>query len=126
MSVILAKILGIYFLAIGLAFIIYPSRFKRMYQQTVKDENFLFLGAILALLIGAVIVSIHNRWVLGWPLIITLLGWWSLLKGFALLAYPPLIKFFSFIQNKSNRFYRMISIVYLAIALFLLYHGWVA
>ncbi len=124
MTIILAKIFGLYFLAIGFAFIVNPDRFKRIYQQIMKDENFLFIGGILALLIGAVVVSIHNHWVLGWPLIITLLGWWSLIKGFALLIYPGSIKLFSFIQNRSNLFYRIISLIYLAIGLFLIYKAW--
>lgn len=124
MTLVLAKILGIYFLAIGIAFIIHPERFKKMYQQVAKDQNFLLMGGMLALLIGAVIVSIHNRWVLEWPVVITVLGWWSIIKGFALFAFPDFIKLFSFLQNRSNLFYRMISLVYIVIGLFLAYHGW--
>lgn len=124
MSIILAKILGLYFLAIGFAFILNPDRFKRIYIQTMKDENFLFLGAILALLIGALIISVHNKWVLGWPVIITVLGWWSLIKGYALFIYPDSIKYFSFIQNRSITFYRTVSLIYLLLGLFLIYKGW--
>ena len=124
MTIILAKIFGIYFLAIGVAFIINPERFKRMCQQIVKDENSLFIGGLLALLIGAVVISIHNNWLLGWPVIITLLGWWSLIKGFAILIYPESIKFLSFIQNRSRLFYQAISLIYIVIGLFLAYKGW--
>lgn len=124
MTIILAKIFGLYFLAIGIAFFINPNRFKSMYQEIVKDENFLLMGGILALLIGAVVVSVHNDWSLKWSLIITVLGWWSLMKGFALLVYPGFINFFSFLQNKSTMFYRMLSLFYLAIGLFLVYKGW--
>lgn len=124
MSLVLAKIFGIYFLAIGLAFIVNPDRFKKMYQQIAKDENFLLMAGMLALLIGAVVVTLHNRWVLEWPVIITVLGWWSLIKGLALFIYPDFIKLFSFLQNRSNFFYRIISIIYIAIGLFLGYKGW--
>jgi uncharacterized protein YjeT (DUF2065 family) len=123
MSIVLAKILGLYFLSIGLVFIIHPGRLRKIYPQVMKDESFLLMGGILALLIGAVIVSIHNIWVLEWPLIITLLGWWSLIKGFALLINPNFIKFFSFIQNRSDGFYRMMSLIYLAFGLFLIHKG---
>ena len=124
MSIILAKILGLYFLAVGLALILNPDRFKRMYQQVMEDENFLLTGGILALLIGAVIISIHNIWIFGWPVIITVLGWWSLIKGFGLFIYPESIKWFSFIQNRSNRFYRTTGFFYTVFALFLLYKGY--
>ena len=124
MTIILAKILGLYFVAIGLAFLINPDRFKKLYQQVANDANFLFMGAIMAVLIGAVIVSVHNYWVLGWPVIITILGWWSLIKGFALLIYPDFIKLFSFIQNRSNLFYRVMSFIYMVVGFFLIYKGW--
>lgn len=124
MSLILAKILGLYFLAIGLAFLINPERFKRLFPQIAKDENFLLLGAIMALFIGATIISLHNEWSLGWPLIITLLGWWSLIKGFVLLSYPESIQWSSFIQNQSETTYRIISLLYMVLGAFLLYKGW--
>src|SRR6516165_6313078 len=118
MSVILAKILGIYFLAIGIAFFVNIDRFRNIYKQVCKDENFLFMGGILALLIGAVIVSVHNIWVWGWPVIITVLGWWSLIKGFVLFINPQCITYFSFIESRSNQFYRIISLVYAIVGLF--------
>lgn len=124
MSIILAKILGFYFLALGLGFFINTARFKSIYKQASRDENFLLLGSLIALLIGAVIVSLHNVWVLEWPLIITILGWWSLVKGFAFFTYPNTMKYFSFLEDQPNLFYQIISILYIFLGLFLLYQGY--
>jgi hypothetical protein len=123
MSIVFAKIIGIYFLAIGLAFLINTDRLKNIYRQVKNDENFLLLGGILALLIGAVVISLHNLWVWDWPVIITIVGWWSLIKGFALLVNPDFINLFSFIENRSNTFYKITSLVYIVIGIFLLYQG---
>lgn len=122
MTIVLAKIFGLYFLAIGLAFIINPDRFKSLYRKVMKDEGFLLIGGIVALLIGAVVISVHNVWIREWPVLVTILGWWSFVKGFALLVYPDCIKLFSFMSNRSHLFYRSVSIIYLTIGLFLLYH----
>ena len=124
MSIILAKIFCLYFLAIGLAVLIDPNRFKKIFHQIKKDDNFLLTGGILALFIGAFVVSVHNYWVLDWPVILTLLGWWSLIKGFVLLTYPESIMLFSFIHKRSNLFYQVIGSIYLALGLFFLYKGW--
>lgn len=124
MTIILAKILGLYFLAIGIALIINPNRFKSMYQQMMKDENFLLLGGIMALLIGAFIVSVHNIWVLGWPVIITVLGWWSLIKGFGLLIYSDFTRLFSFMSDRSPLFFRIIGFVWAVLGAFFIYQGW--
>lgn len=123
MSIILAKVFGLYFFALGLAFLINPDRLKIMCRRAIKDDNFLFLGSIIALLIGSFIVGVHNLWVVKWPIILTLLGWWSVLKGFFLLAYPDTVRFFSFVQERSILFYRLLSIIYLVLGLFFLYQG---
>lgn len=124
MTLILAKALGIYFVAVGLALVLNPSRIKTLYQQLVKDESFLFLGAIIALLIGAFIISVHNLWSMSWPVIITLLGWWSLIKGFILLVYPEALKPLWSKALKSPEFVRIAGVVWLVIGAFLAYHGW--
>lgn len=120
MSIILAKIFGIYFLALGIAFIINPKSLKDIYPKVMNDEGFLMLGGIFAILIGATVISIHNLWTLHWPVIITILGWWSLIKGFALLADPRFVTLFSFVQNRSETFYRTLSCFYLVLGLLLL------
>lgn len=126
MSIILAKVFGIYFFIVALAALINPDRFRRLFQQSMQDQNFLLLGGILALLIGAIVVSVHNIWVLAWPVIITFFGWWSLIKGAALLIYPESINLFSSLQNRSELFYRGVGLLYLLLSLFLLYKGfWV-
>src|SRR5262245_36429617 len=114
-SHIFAKVLGLYFLAIGLAFLINPNRFRNIYQDTVRDQNFLLLGAIIALILGAFIISIHNKWIWGWQVIITILGWWSFIKGFGLLVYPEALQYFKFMENRSNTFYRSISLFYIIV-----------
>lgn len=121
MTLILAKIFGIYFFALGISFLLNPERYKKIYQQIVNDQNFLFLGALFALFIGAFVISVHNHWIFAWPVIITILGWWSLIKGFALISFPDSIKLFSFIQNRSDLFYRGLGLFYAALGLFLIY-----
>lgn len=123
MSLILAKILGIYFLAIGLAFFLRPERFKDVYRQIVNDQNALLLGATMAILGGAILISLHNVWIAGWPILITLLGWWSLIKGFGFLVYPEGVSYFNFLKDRSDIFYRAVSLGYALVGLFLTYKG---
>lgn len=122
MSIILAKILGLYFLAIGLSLVLNPQQFQK-FKGFIHNESAMILGGIIALMIGATIVSLHNMWVFEWPVIITILGWWSLIKGFGILAFPEISNHFEFLFNRKSSFYRFLGLTYLAIGLFLGYHG---
>lgn len=48
----------------------------------------MFLGGMMALIIGFLIATYHNVWEMRWEVIITLLGWGSLVKGLMLLLAP--------------------------------------
>lgn len=123
-TLILAKFFGLYFLAVGIAFALNPSNLPKLYEQMRQNQIFLFFGGIIAILLGAFVVSIHNDWVAGWPVIITILGWWSLIKGFGLIAYPGFADLFAPMYKMQESFYRGMGIVFALLGLFLAYQGW--
>lgn len=123
MSILLAKIFGIYFFTLGLSFLLSPQQFKK-FDLFLKDDNAMLLGGIIGVLLGAAIISLHNIWMFGWPVIITILGWWSLIKGFGILTFPEFAGYFNFMSGKADHFYRMIGFIYLVLGLFIGYHGW--
>lgn len=124
MSIILAKVFALYFFGVGLAFLLNPQQIKKIYPLMAKNELFLFFGGIMALVIGAFIVSVHNIWMLRWTLAITILGWHSVVKGFALLVFPACAQYFSFMFDRSNLFYQGIGLILIFIGLFFAYHSW--
>lgn len=123
MTAFLAKFLGIYFVVVSIAMFFQPARFRKMYKDLKGNDPLLIYGGIISTLFGAFIVTIHNIWVFDWPVIMTLVGWLGLLKGIGLMASPNFSKLFSFLQNKSDRFYRLIGGVWAIMGLFLLYQG---
>jgi hypothetical protein len=124
MSIVIAKFFGLYFLSVGLAFLLNPKRLGEIYQIMQKNEAVAFLGGIIALVIGAFVVSIHNVWVMGWPVVITILGWWSLIKGFGMLVYSNFINLFSFMFQRSDLVYRAIGFIIFLFGLFFSFQGW--
>ena len=47
-----------------------------------------YLNVTLLFVAGLSIIRVHNRWALGWPLIVTLVGWLALLGGLLRMSYP--------------------------------------
>lgn len=82
-SIFLAKLIGPLFLAMGLAMLMSPQRARRLGREFVENEGLIFMSGVLTLPVGLAIVIVHNVWVAGWPVIITILGWLSIVAGFA-------------------------------------------
>jgi len=123
-TMILAKFFGLYYLAVGFSFFYNPKHLSKLYQSIKKEPSMQFLGGILALFVGAFVVSIHNIWIPNWPVILTIIGWMSLIKGFGFLALPNFIDNFSFMMKRSDGFYRSVGLIVFLLGVFLLFKGW--
>ena len=47
-----------------------------------------YLNGTLLFVAGLAIVRAHNRWARGWPVLITLVGWFALIAGLGRMAAP--------------------------------------
>jgi len=87
-SVFLAKILGPYCIIIATGILFNLESYQKIIKDFYKNSALLYLGGILALLFGFLIVLFHNVWVADWPVIITIFGWGGLIKGAGLIIFP--------------------------------------
>ena len=88
LSQFVAQLLGITYLAVGIGFLNSRKHYEKMLNNFVKDPAVMYLGGLMALIIGFLLVTYHNIWVKNWTVLITILGWGALLKGVLLLAIP--------------------------------------
>lgn len=123
MNLVLAKIIGPYILALGVGLFLNSERFRKLFQQSLNEPFLVFITALVTLLMGSTIVSLHNVWVWGWPVIITILGWWTLVNGFVGVSFPELVQKCDFVKNSSSIVYKVIGASYIALAAFLIYKG---
>ena len=116
-SIFLAKFWGYYLLIFFIILSFNPKRIKQIFND-LKDEKFLIISSFLAIIIGLVNILFHNIWESNWKLIITLIGWISLLKGLSLFILPKqTIDWLKFINI---RFVQVIYILLFLIGLYLL------
>lgn len=123
MSLILAKILGPYLLALGVGLFLNSERYRRIFQQSLNEPHIVFLASLVTLLIGASTMSLHNVWVWEWPVVITILGWFSLVKGFLGVSFPDFIQKFSSLREAKNVSYKLLGALYIILSGFLIYKG---
>lgn len=87
-SGVIAQILGIFFAVVGIAMVVNSKSVVGAIEESVSHKGVVFLWGLLALFMGAVIVSVNNTWTSGLPLLITILGWLALIKGVFILLAP--------------------------------------
>ncbi len=87
---ILARFWGLFLIITSFVFLLKGKKFIEELFESLKDRNFALLSGFIALIVGLVNITLHNVWVLDWPVLITIFGWLSLFKGVARLYYPQL------------------------------------
>ncbi|AOW20671.1 hypothetical protein [Urechidicola croceus] len=116
-SIFLAKFWGWYLIIFFLILSLNPKRIKQIFED-LKDEKFLIVTSLITVIIGLLNILFHNIWEPNWKLLITLIGWISLIIGLGLFILPNrVVKWLQFINIK---FIQVIYMLLFFIGLFLL------
>ncbi len=123
-SLFLAQFWGWFMVTFFFLLIIYPKRIKQLFEFA-RDDKFLILFSVLAIILGLLSVIAHNVWVADWRLTITLFGWFTLIKGITQFAFPGFA--INWMEKVDFRWFQFLLILLLAVGVLLLnqvYH-WV-
>lgn len=86
-SEFLTKFWGWYLIIFFLILTLNPKRIKQIFSD-LKDEKFLIVTSFMAINIGLLNILFHNVWEASYLVIVTAIGWFALLIGLALFAFP--------------------------------------
>lgn len=89
LTLFFAKLWGAFFLVFGSLSII-TGQLGRTIEMT-DDKAFVISTGYTSFLMGLVTVILHNVWVWDWPVVITILGWSTLIKGISKIGFPEMI-----------------------------------
>lgn len=90
-SIFIGKLLAVLYLVVGVGIFLSPAFYRKVMANMVSTPALLYLGGLMALLAGSLIVMFHNVWRLEWTLLITLIGWLALAKGILFMTLPDLM-----------------------------------
>ena len=86
----LAKYIGLYCMLIALPMALTKPAMLQTVEALVRDASVLFIFGLVVVGAGLALVLGHNVWSGGaLPVVVTLVGWLTLLKGLAFLFFPP-------------------------------------
>jgi drug/metabolite transporter (DMT)-like permease len=122
-TVVLAQIFGILFVVLGVSMVVNKKGAAAALVEFGQNQGFLWLAGLIALVMGAVLVTLSNVWMSGLlALVVTIIGWLVLVKGIFILWF----------QNAAAKLYGKYTtsklliwwgIVIFVIGLVLLYKG---
>jgi hypothetical protein len=87
-SIFLAKLIGPFALALGLAVLLNGTGFRALATEFLASPALIFLSGVVTLPAGLAIVLTHNVWTPDWRVVITLVGWLAVISGLARVLVP--------------------------------------
>lgn len=89
-TIFFARLWGSYFIIFGLLFIITRQLGKTI--EMTDNKFFVISTGYITLIMGLVTVILHNVWVVDWRVVITILGWSTVIKGIQKIGFPEHIR----------------------------------
>jgi hypothetical protein len=83
----LSVLMGSAFVVVGIS-VFNKSYFNAVMADFVNSKGLLWITGFITFVIGMVIVALHNVWSADWRLLVTVLGWLTVLKGAIIMLFP--------------------------------------
>jgi len=84
----IAALLGPTLIASAVSILINLRAWPALVGQAFHNPPLIFVSGFPLFVAGLAIVYFHNRWALGWPLLVTGVGWLAVLGGLSRILFP--------------------------------------
>ena len=122
-TILLAQFMGPVLLAAGVGIFLSRDYYMKVYRHFENETLAVMMGGIVALAAGIAVVLYHNAWATIPEVLVSLLGWVMVLKGFMLLAFPKTVNRFGDAIVKTNTYFTVAAIFALVVGGYL---SWIA
>jgi len=122
-SIYISQIFGVFFLIVGVGIIFNLVHYTTVTGALTKDPVQMYMWGIINVLVGFLIIHAHNVWVQDWTVMITLIGWISLIKGTCFLIFPDTTKKINRSILKMNGIMMLGGFITLLLGVFFSYYG---
>jgi hypothetical protein len=90
-----------------------------------KDPALVMIAGYAAFVPGLAIVYFHNRWTTGWPVLVTFMGWLSLVVGLVRMVFPvQLAAVAAKIAPSAAGVFPVFAVIFLGIGAFLTFKAY--
>lgn len=123
-AVYIAKIVGPFMIIVALGLMLNRDTYIKMMEDFFKNKALVYIGGIMALLMGMIIVSFNNVWAWNWNTVITVFGWLGIIKGIWLVVLPNVRGKITKIFSKHPHLITIDAVIMLLIGIFITVRGY--
>lgn len=123
-SIFLAKLLGPYCIIVAVGVLFNLKSYQKVMEDFFKNSALLYLGGVMALLFGLLIVLFHNLWAANWTVVITIFGWAGIIKGIWLIILPDSASKMTVLYRKNTALLKIHLLIIIALGVFLTVMGY--
>ena len=134
---LLAFTYGLYFIGVGFALMLNPSRFRKWYEAILSESHHQMMGGTFALLIGSFLLATQVMPIIVYgttmtelmgsdyiilrinSYILTLIGLWGVITGIGCLLSDKFIQLFRPMVNSQDYVYRLSGFFWFLLGVFL-------
>ncbi|KTD64333.1 hypothetical protein [Legionella spiritensis] len=125
-TLFLATVIGWYLVIVSLFLLFRRETMRTIMAEILAQRALVFVLAVFTLILGLLMVTSHNIWVMAWPVVVTLISWLVLISGLLRFFCPDTaIKMGrSFLNHPTGM--NVTTVIFLIIGLFLLFQVYFA
>lgn len=120
---IFEQVIGLYLIIMAIIMLARANYYRNVIRDLTADKTLILVSASLFLVLGLIVVVLHNLWDFKFNVIVTIVGWLIVIKAVLLLAFPEYMIQLSKKLYKGNYYYFM-AIFEAIIGLLLLVHSY--
>jgi hypothetical protein len=116
----LAVLMGSALVVVGIT-LFNKSYFNAVMKDFADSKGLLWVTGFITFVMGTVIVALHNVWSADWRVLVTLLGWLTVIKGAVIMLFPSsmMLLYRRFFSNRLLTYSGIYALVLGALLLFL-------
>jgi hypothetical protein len=124
-SLVIARLLGPLFCTIGIGMLTNNDSYRQIGAQFLASYAIIYLSGIVVLLMGLIILNVHNVWARNWRSVITAVGWIFTMAGMWRIIAPQFVPFVGGAILANHGFFTGCGVVLLALGGFISFKGYV-
>ncbi|MGA2896711.1 MAG: hypothetical protein ABSE27_03835 [Acidobacteriaceae bacterium] len=118
----LSRLIGYYSVLVALSMIVHKQATVAMIARLTTHGGAPFAIGLISIAVGLAMILGHNVWSGGaLPVVVTLIGWWSLVKGLLCLFLPAEVIFGLLNGPLYSHYYYVSPVISLLVGLYLIY-----